>query len=386
MDTRYFDEYLELVKRLNFTEAAKNLNMTQSALSKHIAALEKEFGSPLFRRSRQKVELTEAGRVLYARALVISENYHQAHTDIAGLKTRPPIHIAGILNNQEIINLLSHVINILGEESLEQNAIIPIVENQFMQLLSSKEVDLCICVKSPSVPEVPGVTFDLLYKDRFIALVSSTHHLAHCNQLSLKQCEDEVFLQLINDYSKPAWECIEHACHHAGFNPKKKSHLIQSALEYSTIPVGNTIYIMPELSLASSPLQNSTNLVRIPVSDDFAYFPLGIAFLSERTEEFSDLIGAIHEATSRMAEEMLKKGKRSAPFRERCNHLALEAGLSNEETRFLLLYAKGNQLDRISEIFNCSAEEVNALLAVVLTKTGLSNRQDLIDRIDNYSI
>ncbi|MDR1713676.1 MAG: LysR family transcriptional regulator, partial [Coriobacteriales bacterium] len=44
MQIETFREFIELAQCLNFTEAAKRLNMTQPGLSKHILALEKDLG------------------------------------------------------------------------------------------------------------------------------------------------------------------------------------------------------------------------------------------------------------------------------------------------------------------------------------------------------
>ena len=52
----------------SFTAAARELHLTQSTLSKHVALLEREFGADLFVRDRSGVSLTEAGGVLYAQA------------------------------------------------------------------------------------------------------------------------------------------------------------------------------------------------------------------------------------------------------------------------------------------------------------------------------
>jgi DNA-binding transcriptional LysR family regulator len=45
----------------SFTRAAENLNITQSAVSRHVRALEDQFGLKLFRRSKQRATLTAAG-------------------------------------------------------------------------------------------------------------------------------------------------------------------------------------------------------------------------------------------------------------------------------------------------------------------------------------
>jgi LysR family transcriptional regulator, glycine cleavage system transcriptional activator len=51
-------------RRLSFTEAARELHVSQAAISRHVRALESEFGRPLFRRLHRRVELTTHGKRL----------------------------------------------------------------------------------------------------------------------------------------------------------------------------------------------------------------------------------------------------------------------------------------------------------------------------------
>jgi LysR family glycine cleavage system transcriptional activator len=46
---------------LNFSRSAEELNMTQSAISKHIKALKQRLGTSLFSRKAKGLELTYAG-------------------------------------------------------------------------------------------------------------------------------------------------------------------------------------------------------------------------------------------------------------------------------------------------------------------------------------
>lgn len=68
METEHLRELAVLADVRSFTLAARELNMTQSTLSKHVAALEREFGVALFERTGKGVEPTQAGAVLCEKA------------------------------------------------------------------------------------------------------------------------------------------------------------------------------------------------------------------------------------------------------------------------------------------------------------------------------
>lgn len=54
--------FLSLAETLNFTRTAKELYMSQQAVSQHIARLEEDLGFPLFARTRRSVSLTNGGK------------------------------------------------------------------------------------------------------------------------------------------------------------------------------------------------------------------------------------------------------------------------------------------------------------------------------------
>jgi LysR family glycine cleavage system transcriptional activator len=51
-------------RRLSFTEAAHELNVSQAAISRHVRVLEQDVGRPLFRRMHRRIELTQSGHKL----------------------------------------------------------------------------------------------------------------------------------------------------------------------------------------------------------------------------------------------------------------------------------------------------------------------------------
>lgn len=66
MNSRQIECMLEVGKELNYTRAAKNLFLTQPAVSRYITSLEKELGTHMFARiGSRRIVLTEDGKIYY---------------------------------------------------------------------------------------------------------------------------------------------------------------------------------------------------------------------------------------------------------------------------------------------------------------------------------
>ncbi len=67
MDINYelYKVFYFVAASLSFSEASKQLFISQSAVSQSIKTLERKFGQPLFLRTTKKVQLTPAGKVLF---------------------------------------------------------------------------------------------------------------------------------------------------------------------------------------------------------------------------------------------------------------------------------------------------------------------------------
>jgi LysR family nitrogen assimilation transcriptional regulator len=83
MDTRRLYSFVRVVDAGSITRAADLLHIAQPALSQQMTALESLFGQQLLSRSKQGVEPTEAGRVLYRHARVILRQLEQAQAEVA---------------------------------------------------------------------------------------------------------------------------------------------------------------------------------------------------------------------------------------------------------------------------------------------------------------
>ena len=87
MDTSLLEAFVTVAEAESFSVAAEQLHLTQSAVSKRIAALEQQLNCRLFDRIARTVSLTGSGRELLPRARNILAELaatRQAITDLSG--------------------------------------------------------------------------------------------------------------------------------------------------------------------------------------------------------------------------------------------------------------------------------------------------------------
>jgi DNA-binding transcriptional LysR family regulator len=81
-------------ERGSFTAAAAELGYTQSAISRQIAALEREAGTTLFERHRGGVRLTSSGATLLRHARVVLDEIAAATRELDGSES--DIHVVRV--------------------------------------------------------------------------------------------------------------------------------------------------------------------------------------------------------------------------------------------------------------------------------------------------
>jgi len=81
MDLRQLRYFTAIAEQGSFSHAANSLNVAQSALSRHVQALEADLGGPLFERGARGVTLSEAGRTLFERARFILAEVESARAE-----------------------------------------------------------------------------------------------------------------------------------------------------------------------------------------------------------------------------------------------------------------------------------------------------------------
>lgn len=111
MNLSYYSNYVTIVEEGSLTAAARKLRIAQPALSNQIKALEAAYGARLFHRGARRLELTDAGQILYEKAKRMLEVETEARNEIAsgfgGTKGTLKIGITSSFENERLLDALT---------------------------------------------------------------------------------------------------------------------------------------------------------------------------------------------------------------------------------------------------------------------------------------
>lgn len=188
MELRYLKSFLLAAKLLNFSEAARQMCVTQSTFSQTIKQLENELGSALFFRNSHEVTLTEAGVEL----LPFAEKTIQAAEDcLHRMEDLRGLH-CGTLNIG-----VTHSFNMVMHETLREfiqrypGIRLSVVYKPMAELLdrlSRRELDFVLSYRPHS--SYPDIESHILFEDHLSVVMRPDHPLAKREAVSLSELTD----------------------------------------------------------------------------------------------------------------------------------------------------------------------------------------------------
>lgn len=182
--------FREVAETLNFTKASEKLNLTQSAISHQIKALEKEFGVPLFIRAKRGVILTDAGRIALEYAERILEETEEMRERVAGLEKRLTGRVRVAAATQALVYLFAP----LFEEFMDAHENIELVfrtttaTEQTVEDILNGVADVgfaSLAVYSPTLQVTE------LFDDELVLVVGKKHRLSEKTEVKLAELQKE---------------------------------------------------------------------------------------------------------------------------------------------------------------------------------------------------
>src|SRR3954463_4218853 len=177
LDFRQLRYALSVSKERSFTQAAKRLNISQSAVSEQVRLLEEEIGFPLFRRTSHGVELTERGRTfLYEAERVIGDvlSLSDAARRLRGAPSDTlTIGMGSGMAQIFMPRLFGDLKNILPGVRLE---ILTAPTKSIFDDLHEERLDAGVAIESDPNRVPAGLVFDRLTDAEMALIVHPKHH------------------------------------------------------------------------------------------------------------------------------------------------------------------------------------------------------------------
>lgn len=186
MDTNWLTDFLVLSKYGNFSQAAAERNITQSAFSRRIKALENWLGAEMFDRSSYPVTLTPEGRTFQDTAQNVLKELELTRVEFQrrNLSTAPDIRLASAatLASSFVPEWLRQLKKECGDFSV---SIDTYDFYEMIEMLRDRKVDMVLLYSQPSVP-----VFFEHHEFDFIKLGEDVMHLCTAVDDSGAPCHD----------------------------------------------------------------------------------------------------------------------------------------------------------------------------------------------------
>jgi DNA-binding transcriptional LysR family regulator len=217
MELRHLRYFIAVAEELNFTRAAANLHVAQSAVSAQIRSLEEAVGVPLFERSSRRVDLTAAGRVFLDGARETLERLDEVTRQVRRVGRAEAGELAiGFIGSQSHEWLPQVLRRFRQKYPAVDVTLTELVPSQQMEALLLHRLDVGIIGVIDGKPP-PGIQIESITEERPVAAVPNDHPFAHRESLRLEELKSEpfIFTSRENAPSYRAW--FTRLCHRAGF-------------------------------------------------------------------------------------------------------------------------------------------------------------------------
>ena len=243
-ELRHLRYFVAVAEELNFSRAARRLQMAQPPLSVAIRQLETELGTDLFQRTTHEVKLTQAGRVLLEgarrtlaeadRAITAARragtgelgNLRVAFSWSARFETLPAVGRALRERHPDVELLTEEMWNARMPPALRAGAI-------------DAAVSLC--------PEIAGeLTYEQIRAEHVVALVGADHPLAGEQPVALRSLAEEAFVLFPRELAPRLYDALVGLCRRAGFEPTLRKESFHTDWELRTLADVPGIALVPQ--------------------------------------------------------------------------------------------------------------------------------------------
>lgn len=236
--------FLAVATELNFSRAAKRLNMTQSPLSRQIQLLEHQLGVELFDRTTRSVVLTAAGRRFFIEA---QDLLQRAHVAMLNAQKMSQGNI-GSVNISFVASAVYAFLPMVVARGKERYPHIDIslkemTTGEQFEALRLRQSDIGL-VRAPSA--LTGVSSEILVSEPFVLAVPRQHELATLSDITIAHLDKQPFIMYALSAWQPFYELLTGMFRSNNIQPDYVQYIGSTLTILSLVNAGMGMAFVPE--------------------------------------------------------------------------------------------------------------------------------------------
>lgn len=271
MKIRQLHCFVVLAEELNFTRAARRLNMSQPPLSTQIQLLEQEVGVELISRTSRRTALTRAGEAFLLRARNILAEHERGLLEIreidAGQNGLLEIGTTGSILRGGLADLLAAFCRDHPRITVRIQEQAPAIQ---ISEVITRRADVSF---NRSIPADDELAYEFAWREELVALLPEGHPAAGRDSVSIQDLHRDQHVILRPDSSDFAAYVMSYLSG-SGRRPKISQQVVDAQSIPSLIVAGFGVSVVPSAiaRLSSGPLVFRPIRPDPPVSDVFAVY------------------------------------------------------------------------------------------------------------------
>ncbi|MBI4443740.1 MAG: LysR family transcriptional regulator [Acidobacteria bacterium] len=214
MELRHLLYFLAVAEELHFGRAARRVHISQPPFSRQIQQLETELGVQLLNRTKRKVELTDAGRVLVGEARLILQEVERA----AGLVKEADRQKLSrlVVGCPPPNNLVLRILRVFAERYPEVHILVKsLLTPQQIEALRDGLIDVGFL----SLPvDREGLVIETILREQLVVALPKNHHLSTRRNIPLRALVNDTLIVLPLHMSVGRYGLVAEMCRRAGFS------------------------------------------------------------------------------------------------------------------------------------------------------------------------
>lgn len=259
MNLQHLRYFLAVVRTGRFTEAARQLHITQPTVSSAIAELEQTLGVRLFHRGRQ-VELTLEGRTLVDYAVQIEDLLDEARDRVAGGLAQPGDSFRFGAIDAAVIYMLPELLRDYVSAHPEVEVAIEVgpTSRHLVDEVVANRAEFALV----SLPvEHPRLVVQPLLDDDMPLVVGPSHRLARRQRVRLQDLMDEPLILFQPD--SVSRRIVDEPFLEAGLTPRAVMEMRSPEAMRALVEAGVGISFLPRMTVAESLQSGALHEVRV---------------------------------------------------------------------------------------------------------------------------